>query len=55
MNVSALSSPALATPLLTLPPTPAWRRLLRRVLGQHGLTIGAVILGLIVLAALFAP
>ena len=55
MNASALSSPALATPTLTLPPTPAWRRLLRRALGQHGLTIGAVILGLIVLAALFAP
>ena len=55
MNASALSSPAIATPTLTLPPTPAWRRLLHRVLGQHGLTLGAVILGLIALAALFAP
>lgn len=55
MNASALSSPAIATPTLTLPPTPAWRRLLRRVLGQHGLPLGAVILGLIALAALFAP
>jgi len=55
MNASALSTSTLATPTLTLPQTPAWRRLLRRVLGQHGLTIGAVILGLIVLAALFAP
>jgi peptide/nickel transport system permease protein len=40
---------------LALPPTPAWRRLLRRVLGQHGLTLGGLILGLIALAALFAP
>ncbi|MDN7181821.1 ABC transporter permease [Caballeronia sp. SEWSISQ10-4 2] len=32
-----------------------WQRLLRRVLGQHGLTLGAVLLGLIVLAAVFAP
>jgi peptide/nickel transport system permease protein len=55
MNASALSSPALASAPLTLPPTPAWRRMLRRVLGQHGLTLGAVILGLIALAALFAP
>ena len=59
MNASTLaSSRASATPAkpaLTLPPTPAWRKLLRRVLGQHGLTIGAVILGLIVLAAIFAP
>lgn len=55
MNASALSSPAMAAPTLTLPPPPAWRRLLRRVLGQHGLTLGAVILGLIALAALFAP
>ncbi|MDM0119718.1 ABC transporter permease [Variovorax arabinosiphilus] len=55
MNASALSSPAMAAPTLTLPPTPAWRRLLRRVLGQHGLTLGVVILGLIALAALFAP
>ena len=55
MNASALSSPAMAAPTLALPPTPAWRRLLRRVLGQHGLALGAVILGLIALAALFAP
>ena len=56
MNTSTLTVPALAAkPPLTLPPTPKWRRLLRRVLGQHGLTIGAVLLGLITLAALFAP
>ena len=34
---------------------PPWRRMLRRVLGEHGLTLGAVLLGLIVLAAVFAP
>lgn len=34
---------------------PSWRRMLRRVLGQHGLTLGAVLLGLIMLAAIFAP
>lgn len=59
MNVSTLTSSGAsampAKPALTLLPTPAWRKLLRRVLGQHGLTIGAVILGLIVLAAIFAP
>ncbi|MDB5850389.1 MAG: peptide transporter permease [Rhodoferax sp.] len=56
MNASTLPSAAMPrAATLSLPPTPAWRRLLRRVLGQHGLTIGAVLLGLIVLAALFAP
>jgi len=57
MNTSALpvSQAMAASPMLALPPTPAWRRLLRRVLGQHGLTIGAVMLAVIVLAALFAP
>jgi peptide/nickel transport system permease protein len=34
---------------------PQWRRMLRRVLGQHGLTLGAILLGLILLAAVFAP
>ena len=34
---------------------PLWRRMLRRVLGQHGLTLGAILLGLILLAAVFAP
>lgn len=56
MNTSTLSPSAIGVaPALALPPTPAWRRLLRRVLGQHGLTLGVVILGLIALAALFAP
>ncbi|MDR7148640.1 peptide/nickel transport system permease protein [Hydrogenophaga palleronii] len=57
MNTTTLSNDAasFAAPALALPPATAWRRLLRRVLGQHGLTIGAVIFGLIALAALFAP
>jgi peptide/nickel transport system permease protein len=45
--LSALRTEAVAVP--------AWRRALSRVLGQHGLTIGATLLALIVLAALFAP
>ena len=57
MSTTTLSNDAArsAAPTLALPPTPAWRRLMRRVLGQHGLTIGAVMFGLIALAALFAP
>lgn len=42
---------ALPTPL-TKPALPRW---LRRVFGHHGLTLGAIILGAIALAALFAP
>lgn len=44
--------PALGLDVAVMPP---WRRMLRRVLGQHGLTLGAVLLCLIVLAAVFAP
>ncbi|MDB5789729.1 ABC transporter permease [Caballeronia mineralivorans] len=44
--------PALRLDAAVMPP---WRRMLRRVLGQHGLTLGAVLLGLILLAAVFAP
>ena len=40
--------PALRLDAATVPP---WRRMLRRVLGQHGLTLGAILLGLILLAA----
>jgi peptide/nickel transport system permease protein len=40
---------------LPLPSLPAWRRWLRRSLGHRGLVLGGVILGLIALAALFAP
>lgn len=44
-----------ASPVLPLPSLPAWRRWLRRSLGHRGLVIGGAILGLIALAALFAP
>ena len=46
---SALNLQAALTPL------PLWRRRLRRLLGHHGLVLGALILGTIVLAAIFAP
>lgn len=42
-------------PALPLPPVPAWRLWTRRVLGHHGLTLGAIILLLISVAALLAP
>jgi len=38
-----------------LKPLPLWRRRLRRLLGYRGLMLGAVMLGVIVLAAIFAP
>jgi peptide/nickel transport system permease protein len=43
------------SPTLALPPVPAWRRSLQRVLGHRGLTLGSILLGLVVIAALFAP
>ncbi|MEJ2802648.1 ABC transporter permease [Comamonadaceae bacterium PP-2] len=36
-------------------PVAGWQRLLRRVLGHRGLALGAAVLGLVVLAAVFAP
>lgn len=36
-------------------PAPAWRRKLNRLIGHRGLTLGATVLLLIVLAAIFAP
>ncbi|MCW5300236.1 ABC transporter permease [Herbaspirillum lusitanum] len=39
----------------TLKPVPLWRRKLNRMLGHRGLVLGAAILAVIVLAALFAP
>jgi peptide/nickel transport system permease protein len=36
-------------------PTPLWRRKVRKLFGHQGLMLGAVLLGLIVVAALFAP
>jgi peptide/nickel transport system permease protein len=50
-----MSSTTVLSAPLPLPPIPAWRRGLRRSLGHRGLVIGGVILGLITLAALFAP
>ncbi|AXV88611.1 ABC transporter permease [Ralstonia solanacearum] len=56
-DVSLVPAPAGgADPLhAALPEVPAWRRGLRRALGHYGLTLGALLLGLVVLAALFAP
>jgi peptide/nickel transport system permease protein len=42
-------------PALPLPAIPAWRRWTKRVLGHHGLTLGAIILLVIAIAALLAP
>ncbi|KAF1020208.1 MAG: Glutathione transport system permease protein GsiD [Paracidovorax wautersii] len=53
MSSSLASTPAGAA--IVLAPPPAWRRALRRMLGHHGFTLGAIVLGLVVLAALFAP
>ncbi|WP_034295628.1 ABC transporter permease [Herbaspirillum sp. RV1423] len=38
-----------------LKPLPPWRRKLRRLLGHRGLVLGAAMLAVIVLAAIFAP
>jgi peptide/nickel transport system permease protein len=40
---------------LPLAPQPMWRRKLRKLLGHYGLTLGAILLGIIVLAAILAP
>ena len=53
MNAPSLT--VSAAPALPLPPVPAWRRSLRRVLGHRGMTLGSILLGLAVVAALFAP
>jgi peptide/nickel transport system permease protein len=52
-----MSSPNITfgKPPLPLPAIPAWRRWTKRVLGHHGLTLGAIILLLMVIAALLAP
>lgn len=50
---ASISTPALALALGS--PRSSWHRVLRRVLGHHGLSLGAALLGMIVLAAIFAP
>ncbi len=52
-----MSSPNITfgKPPLPLPAIPAWRRWTKRVLGHHGLTLGAIILLVIAVAALLAP
>jgi peptide/nickel transport system permease protein len=57
MNTSTLAIPSSASelPMATLVPVPSWRRWMRRLLGQRGLMIGAVLLGITVLVALLAP
>jgi len=52
-----MSSPNITfgKPPLPLPAIPAWRRWTKRVLGHHGLTLGAIILLVIAIAALLAP
>jgi len=54
MTSSTISIPSKSL-ALPLPPTPAWRRSLQRVLGHRGLTLGSILLGLVVIAAVFAP
>lgn len=54
LTVSAAPAPPLPLPL-PLPPVPAWRRSLRRVLGHRGMLLGSILLGIAVVAALFAP
>jgi peptide/nickel transport system permease protein len=50
------SLPATAGMLqIPVAPTPLWRRKVRKLFGHQGLMLGAVLLGLIVVAALFAP
>jgi len=56
ISTSPLSgSPAGSLLQATLKPVPLWRRKLNRMLGHRGLVLGAAILAIIVLAALFAP
>lgn len=51
---AAVLPPALPVNALPQPPAP-WRRAVKKLLGGKGLTLGLILLGLIVLAAIFAP
>ena len=53
--MTSLSFSTATRPMAALAPIPTWRRGLRRVLGHRGLTLGGILLGLILLAAVFAP
>ncbi|GAA6120995.1 ABC transporter permease [Acidovorax sp. FG27] len=53
--MTTTSLPIAGTAALAALPLPAWRRTLRRVVGHRGLLIGGIVLGLAVLAAVFAP
>ncbi|AGK50870.1 binding--dependent transport system inner membrane component family protein [Burkholderia thailandensis MSMB121] len=48
-------SPSLPALRIDVPARPAWRRAARRLAGHRGLSIGAALVALVVLAALFAP
>ncbi|BFO57602.1 ABC transporter permease [Acidovorax sacchari] len=53
--MTTTSLPLSGTAALAALPVPAWRRALRRVAGHRGLLIGSIVLGLAVIAAVFAP
>ncbi|MCR4469508.1 ABC transporter permease [Burkholderia sp. SCN-KJ] len=55
MTTGHSSSRSDATAVNLCMPAPAWHRVLRRIVGHRGLSIGAALLGAIVLAALLAP
>lgn len=59
MTTSSTSTPASLVSAQAVPAglqvLPGWRLRLRRIVGHHSLCIGSFILGIIVLAAIFAP
>ncbi|MFD1839320.1 ABC transporter permease [Paracidovorax cattleyae] len=53
--MTTTSLPLSGSAALAALPVPAWRRALRRMAGHRGLLLGSIVLGLAVLAAVFAP
>ncbi|AVS63522.1 ABC transporter permease [Paracidovorax avenae] len=53
--MTTTSLPLSGAAALAALPVPAWRRALRRMAGHRGLLLGSIVLGLAVLAAVFAP
>ncbi|WP_315708871.1 ABC transporter permease [Brenneria uluponensis] len=53
-SATLANTASVITPGLSPEPT-LWRRWLRRLLGHHSMTLGLIIIGTIVLAAIFAP